>query len=575
MNKALKIILIVASIALAFLGLLLALAWNQPRVSVLRHRLFQEEKTSTCSALTPYSRPYHGKILAADSTVIAQDADYYDFYVDCLAADGKGTLAREMRSLAEKLAILRPTQTTLEWWEIIQSALKSECSNALIAKNFSSEEMRSIQNQDFRLNQYGRDRHNMALKNQFDECCGYFMHKYAREYPYGNLARRAIGYSTCYEIPVRVGLDGKYDERFSNEPDEEPKDMLTTLDMDIQAAADKALRSQLDSAVKGACLVVMEVKSGAIRAMVNMHLNRGGILGEYYNYAIGRHYEPGFVASAMTLAVALQDGIISSLDDVVPTCGGNLQGMPVDESIKDYERTTGKGEITVADGFRRSSPYVMSYIGEKYKKHPGYYIGSLKDLCLSANVCEFDIDGLRDVAFPSPDSQVWTEATVPSMAFGCAWTVTPLHILGFYNTIANNGVKMMPYLIQGYLDGKDDVFIEPKSLNRVMRPDVAAALAQAMNVSGTSSVFKGAKCKIAGKSGISRQVIETSLRADGDPYTGQGRSHEYASTFAGFFPADNPQYSVVCVVFTGLTSDIPQSAAVPEKAVRELVDAIN
>lgn len=575
MNKALKIILVVVSIVLSLLVLLLALTWNQPRMSVLRHRLFQEEKMSVCSALTPYNRPYHGKILAADSTVIAQDADYYDFYVDCLAADGKGTLAREMRSLAEKLAILRPAHTALEWWEIIQSALKSECSNALIAKNFSLEEMASIPDQDFRLDQYGGYRHNMTLKNRFDECRGYFMHKYARKYPFGNLARRTIGYSTCHEIPVRVGLDGKYDECFSNESDEEPKDMLTTLDMNIQTAADKALRSQLDSVVKGACLVVMEVKSGAIRAMVNMHRNRGGILGEYYNYAIGRNYEPGFVASAMTLAVALQDSIICSLDDVVPTCGGNLQGMPVDESIKDYERTTGKGEITVADGLRRSSRYVMSYIGEKYKKHPEYYTGSLKDLCLSANVCEFDIDGLRNVAFPSPDSQVWTEATVPSMAYGCAWTVTPLHILSFYNTIANNGVKMMPYLIQGYLDGKEDVVIEPKPLNRVMRPDVAAALAQEMSVSGTSSVFKGAKCKVAGNSCISRQVIEASLRADGDPYTGQGKSHEYASTFAGFFPADNPQYSVVCAVFSGLTSDIPQSVAAPEKVIRELVDAMN
>ena len=574
MNKSLKIIFITASIVLALVGLLVALFWNRPCSLALRRGL-SCEKTMASSVMTPYFRPYHGKILAADSTVLAQDLDYYDFYIDCRPTDETGVLDKEMRSLAKKLAVLKPAHTAPEWWDIIQSAMKSELNNALITKNFSLNEVESIPDQDFQCDHYGACCGNMTLRNKLDEHRGHFKHKYAREYPYGNLARRTIGYSTCYEIPVRVGLDGKYDERFSTESDEEPKDMLTTLDMNIQAAADKALRSQLDSAVKGACLVVMEVKSGAIRAMVNLHRKRSGTIGEFYNYAIGWNYEPGYVASAMTLAVALQDSIINSLDDDVPTNGGDLEGMPVDVSVKEYERVTGKDEITVMDGFRRSSRYVMSYIGEKYKKHPGYYIRSLKDLCLSANVCEFDIDGLRDVAFPSPDSQVWTEATVPSMAYGCAWTVTPLHILGFYNTIANNGVKMMPYLIQGYLGGKYDGAIEHEPLSRVMRPNVAAALAQAMNMSETPYAFKGAKCKVAGKSGISRQVIETSLRTDGDPYTGEGESHEYASTFAGFFPADNPQYSVVCVVFTGLTSEIPQSAAAPEKAVRELVDAIN
>lgn len=574
MKKSLKITLVVASIVLVFVGLLLVLSLNRPWVRALRRGL-SREKTPASSVVTPYSRPYHGKILAADSTVLAQDLDYYDFYIDCRPTDNAGELDKETRSLAKKLAVLKPAHTAPEWWDIIQSAMKSELYNALIAKNFSLDEVESIPDQDFQCDHYGTCCGNMTLRNKLDEHRGHFKHKYAREYPYGNLARRTIGYSTCYEIPVRVGLDGKYDERFSNESDEDPNDMLTTLDMNIQAVADKALRSQLDSAVKGACLVVMEVKTGAIRAMVNLHRKWDGTIGEFYNYAIGWNYEPGYVASAMTLAVALQDSIISSLGDAVPTNGGNLEGMPVDVSVKEYERGTGKDEITVMEAFRRSSPYVMSYIGEKYKKHPGYYTGSLKDLCLSDNVCEFDIDGLRDVAFPSPDSQVWTEATVPSMAFGSAWTVTPLHILSFYNTIANNGVKMMPYLIQGYLDSKDEGGIEHKPLNSVMRPDVAAALAQAMNVSETSSVFKGTKCKIAGKSGISRQVIEASLRADGDPYTGEGGSHEYASTFAGFFPADNPQYSVVCVVFTSLTSEMPQSVAAPEKAVRELVDTIN
>lgn len=574
MNNKFKIILIVVSMAFAFVGLLLALFWNQPRVAALRRGLFEEKKAPSCSVVTPYFRPYHGKILAADSTVLAQDLDHYDLYIDCRQTDETGVLDKEMRSLAKKLAVLKPDHTAPEWWDIIQSAMKSELCNVLIAKDFSLGEVESIADQGFRLDHYAAYRHNISLKNQFDEHRGYFKHKYAREYPYGSLARRTIGYSTCYESPVRVGLDGKYNERFTYDSDEEPKDMLTTLDMNVQAIADKALRSQLDSAVKGACLVVMEVKTGAIRAMVNLHRTKSGVIGEYYNYAIGWNYEPGYVASPMTLAVALQDSIVSSLDEAVPTCGGSLEGMPVDAGIKDYERAAGKDEITVLEGFRRSSCYVMSYIGEKYKTHPEYYTGSLKDLCLSDNVDDFDIEGLRDVAFPRLDSQVWTEATVPSMAFGCAWTVTPLHILSFYNTIANNGVKMMPYLIQGYPDSKEEN-IEHSPLNRVLRPAVAAALAQVMNVSETSSVFKGAKCKLVGKSGISRQVIEASLRADGDPYTGEGESHEYASTFAGFFPAENPQYSVVCVVFTGLTSEMPQSMAAPEKAVRELVAAIN
>lgn len=105
MKKKLNII-IVATIVLAFIGLLLVLLWNRPRIVALRSGLSQERKASASSVVTPYFRPYHGKILAADTTVLARDADYYDLFIDCRPLDSASFTTKKINDVLSNYLLI-------------------------------------------------------------------------------------------------------------------------------------------------------------------------------------------------------------------------------------------------------------------------------------------------------------------------------------------------------------------------------------------------------------------------------------------------------------------------------------
>ncbi|MGM9738794.1 MAG: penicillin-binding transpeptidase domain-containing protein [Candidatus Cryptobacteroides sp.] len=519
--------------------------------------------------MLPCQRPHHGSILARDSTVLARDVDSYDLFLLSELDKDDPDIDNAMRVLAQKLSLIKPSLSAPEWWTRLNNLVRLhyDMHSVLVASNFTKEEVSFLNSDCFYIDTLGSYRNNIDLNLYNGTGIGFFQHKYVREYPYGSLARRAIGYVKYLEKTLYIGLDGEYDERLAYNN----VDMLTTLDMEIQALADNALRSKLDSSVLGACLVLMEVQTGAVRAMVNLHKADDGRFREQYNYAVSRSYEPGYVVSAMTLATALQDNIITSLDETMPTCGGCYEGMPVDLAIREYEKLSGEKNISIIEGFKMSSNYVMTSLASRYENNPDYYIGSLRDLCATY----FDTGGLALVDFPSPKSFVWTKSTIPSFAIGYAWTTSPLHIINFYNTVANGGVEMNPYLVSEFIGTIDDGIIQHKPLNNNMTPEVAAEVARALKASCDSRPFVDAKFQVAGKSSVSRQIIDRKFRINDDPYTGENNSHEYASTFAGFFPADVPQYSVVCAVFTNLTSEMPSCLNAPGLAVREIVDSIS
>lgn len=500
MTKPLKITLISLGgiVALLLLAILYLSFDGRSRLNVLRHRLFSKSGEMIKEYVLPARR---GRILAADGRTLAESVGRYDIFMDCCVVEDEDKWSEESRALSREIALVLPTRSAPEWWAYFQDARQKGNKYIPIVKDIDWTMKDSLAK--------------LPLFRDGQFAGGFIVeHYYARVFPYDSLARRSLGYPR-WETPG-VGLEGRYNIALSGvngtqtvkfttsngvvrhkeigRQDPIPGyDVRTTLDMDLQAKADSALRLAIgpDETLYAGCLVLMDVKTGAIKAIVNLNRTEDGRLKENYNYAIGRSYEPGDVVSTMTQDAVMPDTVV------------------------------------------------------------------------------FDIVGLR-------------EAKVDNNR---AWTMTPLHVLAFYNTLAAGGKMMKPYLVEQLepYDGDPKGFVAygPKVLKeKVLRPDVIAEVTRGLKASvadGTAKVLKDAKYTVAGKTGTARQILPKDEQTDPekDPYSDSKGRHQYAATFAGFFPADTPQYSIVCTIFTNTTAKPAYGGDVPAKVVREFVNNID
>ncbi len=174
---------------------------------------------------------------------------------------------------------------------------------------------------------------------------------------------------------------------------------------------------------------------------------------------------------------------------------------------------------------------------------------------------------------PSPETRYWTDTDLASIAYGYSTSMTPMHILTFYNAIANKGRMMKPYLVEDIeSDGRILRRRGPSTLNaavcsRAVADTVTRAL-KAVTEDGTARRLRGAKCTVAGKTGTSFGTYDNGKYADE-----YGR-RKYQGTFVGFFPADNPKYSIICTVYSKPTSKSFQGGGIPVRAVRTVIDRL-
>ena len=269
-----------------------------------------------------------------------------------------------------------------------------------------------------------------------------------RQYPYGSLARRAIGYvkdNSKSNGNNHIGLEGKYDyvlhgqegyewlkvtdnrDRIHNYDSTWRKavngrDIRTTLDIDIQDIADRALRNQIEDnpKIEGGCIIVMDVKTGAIRAMVNLMRDTvSQRMTESYNMAIGRTGEPGSVFKSTTLMSLLEDGKVQ-LRDEIPTNHGVVKGyrFAADSHIYDYERQNNTDKISILHGFEISSNYVFRQLAiTHYGDNPKKMLDKLY-LYKLGETFDFDLDGFKTPTLPDPDSPYWSATDLGSVAIG-------------------------------------------------------------------------------------------------------------------------------------------------------------
>lgn len=564
--------------------------------------------------LTPKSRkeiiePVRGSILTYDGRLLASSAPMYQIYMDCTVMKDAYLAMRnrekgrekenewtgKARQLAAKLAGTYGDRSAKEYYELIVSGRRNGRKYVKIGGPIDHGQLQEIKE--------------FPLFNEGPNRGGIIVEKYdTRQYPYGSLARRVIGYvkDNRQDGNNRVGIEGKYNYALHGKEGvewlritdgrkrildydstavkaENGLDIRTTLDIDIQDIADRALRKCLEGEenIEGGCIIVMDVETGAVRAMVNLRRDSSGNLGETYNYAIGRAGDPGSVFKLTTLMTLLEDRKVT-LDTEVPTFKGiwawNGNNLPQDKYLRD------KGEyISVVDGLKISSNHVFRYLAcENYgesTESQKRFIEKLYEYKLNEKF-DFDIIGLAEPVIPVPGSDRWSGTTLPSIAIGYSVLVTPLHILMFYNGIANKGKLMKPYLVEDMeTDGRRVKKLGPEVLNgAICSRSTADTLVKALKLvvqEGTGRRLKDAGCAVAGKTGTAQiPFVTTSGGKARTVYMDADKRKQHQGTFVGFFPADDPQYSAIAVVYSKLSKEDFYGGTLPAMAFREIVDNI-
>ena len=484
-------------------------------------------------SLVSYNKPRTHKILATrgniydcNGNIIATNKEVHDIFIDCCVIDSPDEWKTFSRKLAQDLAEILPEKTAPQWWVYFQNARKQNNRYLPIIKNTSKETIDTLMNSTSLKKGYKSGRIHIS--------------RTVREYPYGNLARRTIGAWNSGTETYMFGIERSFNDELKGQDgyvttcydfkrrsfdkvvvDSKPVfngySIHTTLDMSMQAMADSLLHAVVESSVNitGGCLALMEVKTGKIRAIANTHKTDKGLVGEYLNYSLDYAYEPGAVAEPISLAAALSDGIIKSMND-------------------------------------------ENNIGEKYSGCEDYFYEWYKTLCISRS--NFDIKEMRNVCFQA------TKDTnhITAMSKGFEFTICPMHLLVFYNTIANDGIMMRPMVIDSLVNDTYSTKISvPQELNsRALRQEVTDSLKKAL------SLHAGG---IIGKTGLAQQVIAPESK---NPYQDTSERKQYVKTFAGFFPEEEPQYSIVCALFTKPINSLPTQTFLPSDVVQTFVDKI-
>ncbi len=433
-----------------------------------------------------------------------------------------------------------------------------------------------------------------------------------RQYPYGELARRVIGYvrNNSDTTTRHIGIEGKYDYILHGKKGMEWKritdrnvmiddvdstavsaedglDVRTTLDINIQDIADRTLRVNMakDSNIIGGCVVILDVETGAVRSMVNLMKNKKGQFSEITNLAVGRPAEPGSVFKAVTMTTLLEDGCIE-LDTRIPTNHGQFTDIPKisqDRYIVNYENRTGNKTISVLEGFEISSNYVFrKLVYDNYRDRSKEFVNRLHEYNFG-DVNHFDLsddEGNAKPSLPDPDSRSWTPSDLVSVAIGYSARVTPLQVATFYNAIANNGKMMKPYIVESTeYNGKVVKEFKPTILNgSICSKATADTLTRALTMvtlEGTASKLKNAKCTVAGKTGTSRMHLSPQeQKGSRNPYESINGEKRHQATFVGFFPAEAPKYTAIVVVYTDMMKGNVYGGNIPVLTFKDIADEL-
>ncbi|MDO5656259.1 MAG: penicillin-binding protein [Flavobacteriaceae bacterium] len=499
------------------------------------------QRTNFREAEIPAQR---GNLYAADGSLLATSVRHYD-----IAIDGKAMkqelIDQHLNALADSLEKMLGGPAK-EYAKTILQAKANQKQYVRIAKNLTFQQLNRIKS--FPIFSEGQIKGGFIVED-----------KLIRERSVKDIGARTLGY--VKGDTLKVGLEGAYNDllagkngkrleqrmgggnwrpiNVSTEIDaEEGLDVVTTIDIGMQNIAYNTLYQQLVEyeAVYGS-VVVMEVKTGEVKAIANLTRLEDGNYADIQNFAVGAATEPGSTIKAMSLLAALESGEVDTMT-LVNTGGGrvNLFGRSISDS-------RGYGKIDVKQVLEKSSNIgTAKVVTDIWQKKPKGFMKFIKDRWKLDQPLGVDIPGEAMPYIPSPEDKSWSRLTLSSISFGYESKLTPLQILTFYNGIANNGVMLKPLFVKeirkrGELISKFEPEIRVKKMASDSTIKKMQNMLKGVVQNGTGRAFYNEHYTAAGKTGTAR--VE---------YWKKDQAIQYRASFCGYFPTDDPKYSVIVVV---------------------------
>tara|TARA_B110000967_G_scaffold140881_1_gene143983 strand:+ start:18850 stop:20859 length:2010 start_codon:yes stop_codon:yes gene_type:complete len=513
------------------------------------YRGLAEDRT-TKNVRIPANR---GNVYSVNGNLLATSVPKYDIRLDLVASSDKNYEAL-IESLCDSLASFHGTSST-EFKRKLRLARQNKSRYFLLARNLGYSQY--LKFREFPLLSLGAFKGGLIVEQSTK-----------RDYPMGTIAQRLIGYERFDDQGnvTRVGIDGAFGEKYLRGDDGqrrkqkigkgqwkpiddfnqvEPQDgydVYTTIDVNIQDIAHHALLEQLEKyKADHGTVVVMETKTGEIRAISNLGRNKAGLYYERLNYAVGESHEPGSTFKLMALAVALEDKVIDTTT-IVDTKKGVLSFYG--KKVKDSKKG-GYGKISIAKAFEVSSNTgIVKAIHTAYKGQPEKFVDGLYRMNLQDSL-GLPLIGEGNSIIPDPriKNGRWSGIALQWMAYGYGVSFTPLQTLTFYNAIANDGVMVRPRFlreikeIETSIETFDTEIINP----RICSKETVLKLQQLLkNVvekkHGTGHRLYSDEFSMAGKTGTCQK-----------DYANKDQLN-YISSFSGYFPADDPKYSCIVVI---------------------------
>lgn len=503
-----------------------------------------------------------GNIYSVDGSLLATSVPEYELHMDMFAggiADDKAFYGK-VDSLAFKLAQIYPDKSEKEFSRMLRDARKDSSRYQLIRRKVSFQDLKKIRK--FPIFNMGKYKGGLIVLQQNK-----------RILPFQSLAQRTIGYKND-NVKNPVGLEGAYASYINGENgkrlmqriaggvyvpvnDDEDEveakdgaDIISTINVNYQDVAQKALLKQLDSIQADfGTVVLMEVATGEVRAIANFTRTKDGSYQEKFNYAIGYEAEPGSTFKLASYMAMLDDHKIDTSTMVDIMHGGpyeiyNPRNGRVALKIKDAEDEG--GVVSARRAFEKSSNIgAAKLVYRAYGSNPSAFTDKLYGWHLNERN-GLQIAGEGYPLIKTPRSKSWNNLqSLSQIAYGYESKLSPLQMLTFYNSIANDGKMISPIFVKEIRSmGNTVEHFNTRVINpQVCSPEALAkvkGLLEGVVLEGTGKThIKNKMYSVAGKTG-------TAQIANGSKGYGEKNSHQ--ASFCGYFPADHPKYSMIVVI---------------------------
>ncbi len=498
-----------------------------------------------------------GNVYSADGSLLATSIPNYTIRFDAVSPSDED-FNKNIKSLSDSLSVLL-NKPSSEYLNEFRKARANKNRYLLVARDLSFTQFMSVKR--FPLFNLGAYKGGIITDQET-----------VREHPIGKIAERTIGYDRFDENGKsrEAGIEGAFSKylngkdgkilkqkiakgqwkplRDNNEVEPlDGYDVISTIDVYIQDIAHHALLKQLEyyQADHG-CVVVMETKTGEVKAISNLGKDTEGNYYEKLNYAVGESHEPGSTFKLLDLIALLDDKMIDT-SAVFDSNGGRIvyRGKYVNDSHEG-----GYGKVSLARGFELSSNTIMvQAVYNNYKNDPAKFVNRINSYGLNKPL-GLPFEGEGRPFIPQTTDKNWSAISLPWMAFGYGVSVTPMQTLTLYNAIANNGEMIKPIFVKEIkawnksIKKFDKIVINPSICSQETITKVRDVLKNVVK-KGTGSKLYSKDFSMAGKTG----TAQVDYAKDG------GSGKYYASSFVGYFPAEQPKYSCIVVVHKPSTAN--------------------